>query len=182
MGRSIKFWLECPEDLFRNLTLLPQHKNSFEEKLNCVTRLVILIAIIMYLLQNKNWCMFLVTSLSVLVAIYLMKPQTQDLIEHFNEDMNNFTYYGDDQDVSESDVLIQPNIQDIQNVQITIKKERDLSKVPLEELYTHILMPEVPFQRRKAKTAYEHMQAANQGNEEEDDTIANRKMFSVYKC
>lgn len=148
-----RFWLEEPKDLFRRFTILPCHQDTFEEKLNTVTRLIIIITIVMYLLKWKHWFTFLIIALCVLVAIYLMKPEHHDLIEHFNEDLDNFTYYGE--------------------------QEVDLSTVPIEDLYTHIVMPEVPFEPRKSKSAYEHMMASNRMNGVEEE-IDESKIIKNY--
>ena len=110
----------------------------------------------MYLLKWRHWFAFLIIALCVLVAIYLMKPELRpdrDLIENFNEDLNNFTYYGEQKE-----------------------EEVDLSTVPIEDLCTYVVMPEVPFERRKAKSAYEHMMASNRMNSVEEEIDESKKI------
>ena len=89
MGHGDKFWLEEPSQLLASVTLLPSPDDSWEEKLNVVTRLVIVLAIILALLGWKHWFTFLVVAIIVIIMIYLLKQN--NLIEHFDD----FTYYND---------------------------------------------------------------------------------------
>lgn len=71
MGKksSSKFWVEDPCALFTDLALFPTTDMSKEGKLNALTRLAIVIAIVMYFMKYEHWFMFLVLSILVIIVL-----------------------------------------------------------------------------------------------------------------
>lgn len=69
---SEPFWLEDPSQLVARFDFLPCSTDTWQEKLNTVTRLVILIAVVGALLKWKNWLMFLIVCIVLIVLAYLL--------------------------------------------------------------------------------------------------------------
>lgn len=71
MGKktSQTFWVEDPCVLFSDLALFPTTNMTKTEKLNALTRLAIVAAIVMYFMKYEHWFMFLVLSILVIVVI-----------------------------------------------------------------------------------------------------------------
>ncbi len=65
-----KFWIDDWCALFSDFSLLPTNSMSLNEKLNALTRLVIVLSIVMYFMKYEYWLCFLI--LSVLI-IFLIK-------------------------------------------------------------------------------------------------------------
>lgn len=64
-----KYWVQDPCVLFTNIQFFPTKSMSKEEKLNALTRLAIVIAIIMYFMDYKQWFTFLVLSVLILTVL-----------------------------------------------------------------------------------------------------------------
>jgi len=122
-----KFWLENPKDLFVRTNLLVDPDDSFNEKLNTLTKLVIIVAIVMAIFRWKHWLTFLVVALLLILFAYLInQQQSESHVEHFNEDIDNFTYYNN------RDTRATPH-----SFENHTKMENELQ--PLESCYTHIV-------------------------------------------
>lgn len=141
MTRPERFWLEEPRDLIAKANVLPSHRDSFEEKLNSVTRLIIVITIIMAILNWRHWQIFLVLSLILLVMVYLNRGPS--LIEHFDEDLKDFSYYKDPV------VVVSTPAKTVQQPEQTVEVEAELveqkEEVPVQELYTYWQAPAIDF-------------------------------------
>lgn len=74
-----KFWLDDPCCLFSDFELLPRKDMTTNEKLNALTRLVIIIAVVMYVMNYEYWFNFLVISLLIIiVSRYLYKNSRKE--------------------------------------------------------------------------------------------------------
>lgn len=134
MSRSEKFWLEEPQDIIARGTILPSHKDSFEEKLNAVTRLIIIITIILALVKWRHWQVFLALALILIVVVYLNRGPS--LIEHFDEDLKDFSYY---KDKPVEPVIIEKEPEPV------IEERQEEIEVPVEELFTYWKGPEIEY-------------------------------------
>jgi hypothetical protein len=68
---SSKFWLENIKELGKNITLIPKASESLENKMNTITRIVILLAILMTLMMDyKTGILFLCLSLIFVITFY----------------------------------------------------------------------------------------------------------------
>ena len=65
-----KFWIKDPCVLFSDPQLIPTSNMTKAEKLNALSRLVIVIAIGMYFMKYDNWLVFLTLSLLIIVLLY----------------------------------------------------------------------------------------------------------------
>lgn len=64
-----KFWLDDPCSLFSSFNFLPLNTLTLNEKLNALTRIAIIIAIILYCLDYSQWLIFLLISLVVIILL-----------------------------------------------------------------------------------------------------------------
>ena len=86
-----KFWLYDFKQLFKNKDLLPMDNMSFDSKLNCITRMVIVIYLIMLLLDCSNPIFFLVISLLIIIITSFISVELEKKREDF---MFNGIYTG----------------------------------------------------------------------------------------
>ena len=65
------FWMESPSALLNNLTLLPDCNMSKRERLNAITRLLIVVSVILFLLSGyQMWLTVFITGLVVIFLLY----------------------------------------------------------------------------------------------------------------
>lgn len=200
MGHDERFWLENPGDLLARFDIFPRPEDTWEQKLNSITRLIILITVILVVLKWQHWLTFLVISLILVIFVYLLKQsgnqhyyvQGVDIMEHFNEG-NNFKYYKTRSSRQEGRIARAPPRR---------LKQPDPPRhgpVDLDEQvgqgFTHFVMPgesiheHAPPQasrpverpapqsipRRRRKTAYEHAKAAWLEDVDEDEVARDRQ-------
>ena len=85
-----KFWLYDPKQLFINSDLIPLDNMSFDEQMNSVTRLVLIIYIVMGLMEYKNSIQFFISSLLLIILIFLINKEMTKQKENFSiSEMNN---------------------------------------------------------------------------------------------
>lgn len=63
------FWLDDPIQLF-NLGIIPESTDSRAARFNAITRLIILITILLYVIDTKYWLYFLLLSLTMVIIVY----------------------------------------------------------------------------------------------------------------
>jgi len=92
------FWLEKITQLFCNYTVIPLSKDSLEEQLNSITRLVLLVWLLLLLFNYKNSLVFLLISLIFIIIMYYIKRNTMrekyENVHHspVRSEYNNATY------------------------------------------------------------------------------------------
>jgi len=67
-----KFWLDDPKELIKSLNIIPTKDMTKDEKLNALTRLVIIIAVFMVLFDYSHWLTFLLVALLIIIIIKYM--------------------------------------------------------------------------------------------------------------
>ena len=77
-----KFWLQDWSVLFRNYTILPECGMQNAERLNAMTRLIFVIAIILAIIGVGSWLLFLILGL-VLVVILWYSCERKSKIENY---------------------------------------------------------------------------------------------------
>lgn len=88
------FWLEDWRSLFNTYTLLPTYEMSEAERLNAITRLIIVIAIILAIMRVGSWILFLILGIILIIILwYIQKPKIEHLkceriIKNYNYDYN----------------------------------------------------------------------------------------------
>lgn len=72
---SDRFWLESPECLLRDLNFVPNVDMTLEQRMNTITRLVIVIFIILLVVKAKYAVKFLLVSLVLIIVLYYSNVQ-----------------------------------------------------------------------------------------------------------
>jgi hypothetical protein len=68
-ANSDKFWVEDPCVLFTNLEFFPVKNMTKSEKLNALTRLVIIVSLLLYVMENEQWFVFLTLSMLIIIIM-----------------------------------------------------------------------------------------------------------------
>ena len=70
----IKFWIEDPSVLFQTLDIIPNQDMTEAERLNAMTRVVIIITAILFIIKFPLWWIFLIIGIiTVIVLWYIVK-------------------------------------------------------------------------------------------------------------
>ncbi len=69
-SKRVKFWAENPLALLERFDVVPREEMTLEEKLNAVTRLVIIIFIILLVARYKHATIFLLSALLIILILY----------------------------------------------------------------------------------------------------------------
>lgn len=96
---ATKFWLEEPCILITDFVVIPTSSMTKNQKLNALTRLVLIGSAILYAIDYKHWLTFLVASLMIIIFLaYGIKDSSNsvkqtDIVEPVNDDssIENFT-------------------------------------------------------------------------------------------
>ena len=79
----IKFWFEEPSALFQTFDIVPNQDMTDAERLNAMTRVVIIITAIMFIVKFPLWWMFLVIGIiTVIVLWYIVKGRDELYADH----------------------------------------------------------------------------------------------------
>lgn len=78
-----KFWLEDPKYLFSILKIIPKENMSLESQMNSLTRLVVCVFLILYLLGYKQSFLFLLLSLFFIIILYYLQKTKMTTRENF---------------------------------------------------------------------------------------------------
>jgi hypothetical protein len=87
-NKKEEFWLDNPCILLKHFDLIPSYDKTLNEKLNCLSRIVIIITLILYYMENKYWLVFLLIGL---LAIFLVKIVSTAKGEKGNESKEGFS-------------------------------------------------------------------------------------------
>jgi hypothetical protein len=78
MAQTDKFWLEDPTALFRERNIIPSPGQTYNQKLNALTRLAILIAIVLFFFPLGSFWMFLVGALIIIIILYYLNKNNNN--------------------------------------------------------------------------------------------------------
>ena len=67
-----KFWIEDPCVLVTDFNIIPNATLSLNEKLNALTRLILLTSAGMYAMEYKYWATFLVVGILIVLVIKVL--------------------------------------------------------------------------------------------------------------
>ena len=70
-----RFWLENLPDLFCSLSLIPTQSMSPENQFNALTRLILAVSLMLYILNYKYTSIFLLLSIVLIVVIYYVQQK-----------------------------------------------------------------------------------------------------------
>lgn len=81
----MKFWLEDPTILFKNFQLLPTIMMTQTERLNALTRLIIIITIVLFFMKISYWFVFLFLGIVIVIGLYqYSRENNKDKTEFYN--------------------------------------------------------------------------------------------------
>lgn len=83
-----KFWLENPVNLFSNTRVLPKQEMSLEDQMNSISRLVVFIFLILFLLGYKQSILFLILSFIFIIILYYLQKSKMATCENFTPLLN----------------------------------------------------------------------------------------------
>ena len=89
--KDIKFWVEDPCILLRDLNIFPTFDMTRNEKLNSLTRLSIIITIVMYLMDYKQWFTFLLLALLIIILLKYLNHSSEHNINEDSGVVEHFT-------------------------------------------------------------------------------------------
>ena len=76
-----RFWVEDPLALLTDFTLIPRAKMSLEQKMNVITRIVIIVWILLLVVKYRHATVFFLATLLVIVLIYYSRKRHEERIE-----------------------------------------------------------------------------------------------------
>lgn len=85
-NKNIKFWMNDPQALFSSMDVIPNAEMTNAERLNALTRLLILIVLGMYILDYDQYLTVLILGLILIVILRSYQP-----LEHFTPEISNAT-------------------------------------------------------------------------------------------
>ena len=78
-----RFWLEDPKYLFSELKIIPKDNMTLEAQMNSLSRLVVCVFLILYLLKYKQSFLFLLLSLFFIIILYYLQKSKMTTRENF---------------------------------------------------------------------------------------------------
>lgn len=95
---SENFWTEEPCALFDELSFIPTKSMSRAEKLNALTRLILIVALIMYFMKYKQWLTFLVIGVVVIIVLNYTQKEgfKKNTLSKEKEHVSEVTHSDDD--------------------------------------------------------------------------------------
>ena len=69
------FWLENPFVLLKDIKFIPKSTMSKEEQMNCITRLVIFLFLLLYLANYKHSFLFFILSIIFIIILYYLQKR-----------------------------------------------------------------------------------------------------------
>jgi hypothetical protein len=88
-GSSSTFWLEDPWQLFRDFQLVPCHAPDLESQFNVFTRLVLVMAVILYLGGCKESLLFVLVTLTLIIILFYLEKGKMSTRENFTDTRMN---------------------------------------------------------------------------------------------
>jgi hypothetical protein len=83
------FWLENPSELLCDYRVIPTDSMNISKQLNSITRLIIFITVILYLVGYKNATLFALISLTIIIIAYYIQKNSKNIKEGYNFLPNN---------------------------------------------------------------------------------------------
>lgn len=82
---SSKLWLENPLNLFCDYRLIPKEGENMEKNMNSITRLVLVVALILFLVNFKHTVLFLLISLLMIIILYYIQRMYKQTSEQYTK-------------------------------------------------------------------------------------------------
>jgi hypothetical protein len=75
-----KTWIDDPSTIFQNYALIPSYGMTEAERLNAITRLIIVITVILFFIPIASWWIFFLLGLGLVVILYLTSKNKNDRV------------------------------------------------------------------------------------------------------
>ena len=117
------FWLEQPMILAKDIKLIPKGDMTLEQQLNCLTRLIIFIYLILYLLGYQQSILFLLLSLIFIIILYYLQKSKMSTCEPYSaRPQTRINHNAQTQYIDRSQQLYQEGISTYQTNRYTYDK------------------------------------------------------------
>lgn len=121
---SISFWINQPTILLKKkyiLDILPNKNMVFNEKLNAITRLIVLLSMIGYIITSNSMLLLLAgISLLTIIGFYYFKTnKNMNLLINKRENFENLTK----KEIIDADLVVPTNNNPLMNVMLTDIKD-----------------------------------------------------------
>lgn len=84
MSNNEKFWLESPNSLYSKLSIFPHCGMTDCERLNAMTRLIVVIAVILFFIPLASWWLFLILGILLILGLYyISRTPKPNIIENY---------------------------------------------------------------------------------------------------
>ena len=84
-----KLWLENISELFCSVDIIPTANKTLENQMNTISRLIMIISLILYLLKFKHSFLFLLLSLVFVIILYYTQKKTMLQTENYKSPQYN---------------------------------------------------------------------------------------------
>lgn len=82
--RSDKCWFEDPLSIFTSMTIVPSCGMTDAQRINAITRLIIVIAVVLFFIPLASWWIFLILGLILVGLIFWStKVKTPTVVENY---------------------------------------------------------------------------------------------------
>lgn len=92
MDRKETFWLENPMSLFSEFRVIPHEGLSTASQMNSLSRLVIIVSLVLYLIGYKESILFLLIALMLIIILYYLEKGKMQTTENFIHVNKNKTF------------------------------------------------------------------------------------------
>lgn len=72
----MSFWITNPIKLVEDINVLPNKKQSYDERMNTLTRLILLLTVVLYVLKIKGSLQFLIFGVVLIIILYYSQRQS----------------------------------------------------------------------------------------------------------
>lgn len=83
------FWAEDPLVLVTDFTLIPRAKMSLAEKMNVITRIVIIVWILLLIVKYKHATVFFLATLLIIVLVYYSRKRHEERVQRILERLDH---------------------------------------------------------------------------------------------
>lgn len=66
------FWIYQPLNLFDNFDFLPKINQNIDDRLNVITKVIILLSIILFIIKFPYWYLFFILGISLIIIIHII--------------------------------------------------------------------------------------------------------------
>jgi hypothetical protein len=115
-----KCWLEDPSSIFSSSNVMPNHSMNDAQRINAITRLIVLIAAFLFFIPIASWWKFLILGILLVLVIYWTGKRSKGLVENYRcekkDRKENIVKIRYREPFGKNDSINQGNVRKIENV------------------------------------------------------------------